>query len=332
MIGVTLMEKVYVVIPSWNAAEMIGKALRSLQKQSAKHVVIVVENGSVDDSAQLIEEQFPSVILLKQERNHGFAGGVNIGIRYALDQGAEAIALFNNDALADKDWLRNLVDTMKTDKKIGIVSCKQLRTDKKYIDSTGDFYSIWGLPFPRGRNQKDEGQYNRQEEVFSAPAGATLYSAEMFTEIGLFDERFFAYYEDVDISFRARLKGWKILYEPSAKVYHAVSATSSRLGSFTRYHSTKNFFMLYAKNMPGLLYWKYLPLFTIQAARLLVGSLVRREGFAYVRGVLRAFMNTPHLIKERKRIQRSRVVSTEFIDRQLYHDRPPRIPAIHTRN
>lgn len=322
------MKKIYVVIPNWNGADMIAESLLSLQKQSLKASIIVVDNGSVDESVSIIETRFPDVQLIKLPQNTGFAGGVNTGIRAALEQGAEAVALFNNDAAADQDWLKQLVDTMDSDQKIGIVSCKQLRTDKKHIDSTGDFYSVWGMPFPRGRNQADTGQFDQTEALFSAPAGATLYRAELFKDIGLFDEEFFAYYEDVDMSFRAQLAGWKIMYQPRAEVYHAVSATGSKLGSFTRYHATKNFYLLYAKNMPGSLYWKYLPHFTLQALRLCASSLIKGGGWAFVRGTAKAFWLTPHIIRERRNIQKKRTVSLEHINHQLYKHRPPRIPTL----
>lgn len=322
------MEKIYVVIPNWNGADLIAECLRSIENQTQKARVVVVDNGSVDESVAIIEAQFPKVHLIRLPKNTGFSGGVNTGIRYALEQKADAIALFNNDAVADKNWLKRLAETMQSDKKVAIVSCKQLRTNKKYFDSTGDFYSVWGMPFPRGRNQLDTGQYDKPEEVFSAPAGATLYKAAMFEDIGLFDEKFFAYYEDVDISFRAQLADWKIRYEPTAEVYHHVSATGSKLGSFTRYHATKNFYMLYAKNMPGRLYWKYLPRFIVQAARLCASSILKGGGVAYFKGLARAILNTPHIIRQRRRTQKTRKVSIKYIDSMLYKNRPPRIPKI----
>lgn len=322
------MKKIIVVIPNWNGADLIVDCLLSLQAQSFKAHIVVVDNGSVDDSVDIIESKFPDIELIKLPANTGFSGGVNTGIKAAFDQGADAIALFNNDAVAHKKWLELLVETMGQDPGVGIVSCKQLRTDKKHLDSTGDFYSIWGTPFPRGRNQVDIGQYDEQQDIFSAPAGATLYRVDMLKDIGLFDERFFAYYEDVDISFRAQLAGWRVIYEPKAEVYHHVSATSSKLGSFTRYHATKNFYLLYAKNMPGWLYWKYLPRFTLQAVRLAASSLLKGGFVPFLRGTLVAFWLTPHIIKERRRIQANRKVSLGYIDSLLYKSRPPRIPRL----
>lgn len=322
------MKKIFVVIPNWNGADFITECLESLKKQSQQHQVTVVDNGSIDESLGIISKNFPDTHLVALDHNTGFAGGVNRGIEYALQQGADAIALFNNDAIADKNWLKHLVDAAAAHPDAGIITGKFMRLDKEHIDTTGDQYSIWAMPFPRGRNQKDSGQYKTGEYVFGATGGASLYRASMLNDIDLFDEKFFAYYEDVDISFRAQLAGWKVWYEPTAIAYHHVSATSSKLGGFSRYHSIKNFYMLYAKNMPAKLYWKYGPLFLLQAARLLVSSTLKGAGLVYLRGMARAFANTPHLVRERHRIQSSRKVSVAYIDDLLYKSRPPKIPLI----
>lgn len=322
------MRNLFIVIPNWNGADLIGECLDSLQEQSQATQIVVVDNGSVDDSIDIIEKSYPEVVLIKLPENTGFSGGVNTGIKYALEQGADAVALFNNDAVADKDWLKNLSQTMDENPKSGIVTGKLLLTDKKHLDTTGDFYSVWGMPFPRGRNQRDEGQYDEPGLVFGASGGASLYQAAMFNHIGLFDERFFAYYEDVDISFRAQLYGWDVYYQPSARAYHHLSATSSKLGNFSRYHATKNFFMLYTKNMPGWLFWKYLPLFSLQAARLAASSILKGHSWTYLKGLGRAILNIPYVRAERRRIQKERLVHTEAIDVILYKQRPPRILKI----
>ena len=239
--------KVYLVVVNWNGKDFIEECLDSIQKQTHPVEIIVVDNGSTDGSKELIEKKYPKIHLISKDNNHGFAGGVNIGIEYAVGKKADAIALFNNDAVANKDWLEQLVKTLNKDADTGIVTGKLMRSDKKHIDSTGDFYSTWGMPFPRGRNQKDTSQYDEPGEVFGASGGASLYRTKMLKDIGLFDERFFAYYEDVDMSFRARLAGWAVFYQPKAEAYHKVSATSlhaGRIHSPTRYHSIKNFLIL----------------------------------------------------------------------------------------
>lgn len=318
--------KMFVVIPNWNGAEMLAEAIKSIRNQSQENTIVVVDNASVDDSVELVESRFTDVVLIKNDINKGFAGGVNTGIRYALDNGAEAIALFNNDAVAKKDWLKRLCETLTANPETGIVTCKLMRDDKEHFDSTGDFYSVWGIPFPRGRNQKDIGQYDKAESVFGASGGASLYRAEMLREIGLFDERFFAYYEDVDISFRAQLAGWKVKYNPEAVAYHHIGATSSKLGDFTRYHSIKNFLLLYTKNMPVKLYWKYLPYFLYQFMRTTARSMTDGKPQVWLKSVFKFLTYLPSILRDRHIIQKQRKITVAEVDQLLYRSRPPQIP------
>lgn len=319
---------VAIIIPNWNGSDVISQCLASLELLKHPADIIVVDNGSTDNSVEIIKSKHPKITLLEFADNAGFAGGVNRGIKYALEHNYSYVALFNNDAVAKKDWLSELVNQFDTNEKIGIVTGKLMRSDKIHIDSTGDFYTIWGLPYPRGRNQKDEGQYNKVEEVFGASGGASLYKAELFKDIGLFDEDFFAYYEDVDISFRAQMAGWKIVYTPKAIAYHAVGGTSSKMGDFTRFHSAKNFLLLYARNMPTGLYWKYLAVFSIQLLRMFISSTLRGKPIPFIKGSLSALK----LHSKTKDIRLDRLskqkVSDEYIDSMLVHSRPPRIPTI----
>ena len=313
----------YVVVPNWNGKELLGPCLNSLLNQSIPAEIIVVDNGSQDSSVEYIHENFPKVQIVPLRTNTGFAGGVNKGIQAALEAGAEAIALFNNDAVADKDWLKNLDRHLASKPDTAIVTSKLLLMDKEHLDSTGDFYTTWGLPFPRGRNEKDTGQYDAETEVFSASGGASLYRAKMFQEVGVFDESFFAYFEDVDISFRARLAGWKVYFEPRAIAYHHLNATSSRLGNFSLYHSSKNFILLYTKNMPLPLYIKYFPLFTAQLLRWFLTSLLRGKILAYLKGVSMALLLLPGTLVKRIHIQHHRKLTIQELDKQLVHNRPP---------
>ncbi len=320
------MKKIFIVIPNWNGEDLISNCLNSLIKQTINSEVVVVDNGSVDKSIDIIESEFPKVKLIKLEKNTGFSGGVNTGIKYAMENKADFVALFNNDAVASKDWLEKLVSAAEQHPETGIVTGKLLRSDKLSFDSTGDCYSIWGVPFPRGRNQIDKAQYDKAEYVFSGTGGASLYRIEMLKAIGLFDEKFFAYYEDVDISYRAQLAGWKVWYEPKATAFHHVGATSSKHGDFTRYHATKNFFLLYAKNMPTKLYFKYLPFFFIQSVKLMISSLIKGKVVVFFKSVIKTISYTPYIISQRSKIQHSKKVSSKYIDSLLYKGRPPKIP------
>lgn len=320
--------KTAIVIPNWNGADLLAECLKSLQDQSQKAFVIVVDNGSADDSVKIVEQGFPEVTLIKNSRNLGFAGGVNVGIRQALEHGAEAVALFNNDAFADKDWLEHLVRRLQRDGEVGIVTCKFMRHDKKRFDSTGDFFNKYGNAWPRGRNERDEGQYDTPGVVFGASGGASLYRASMLKDIGLFDERFFAYYEDVDISFRAQLAGWKVLYEPRSVAYHHVGGTSSKLGDFARYHGLKNLWFLYTKNMPGYLFFKYLPFFLYQFARSTASNIIRGSFKLYLRALWAYLRALPGVLRDRRRIQRGRKVPLAYIDGIISKTRPPRAPEL----
>lgn len=317
---------VFIVIPNWNGADMIVECLTSLEQQTKKARIIVVDNGSVDNSVELINTHFPEVELIKNTTNKGFAGGVNTGIVFALDNGADAVALFNNDAVAEKTWLAELVGEMKKNPETGIVTGKLMRSDKLHLDSTGDYYTTWGIPFPRGRNQKDKGQFEKPEEVFGASGGASLYRASMLKEIGIFDERFFAYYEDIDISFRAQLAKWGVRYTPCAIAYHHIGGTSSKMGDFTRYHSIKNFLLLYTKNMPTQLYWKHLPTFLYQFMRTTARAAIDRKPHVWLHSVGSFIIMLPGVLKDRFRIQKDRKITTSEVEALLYVSRPPAIP------
>ncbi len=322
---------VVIVVPNWNGADYIVACLRSLEAQTAKAHIVVVDNGSSDGSVKLIQEKFPGVEIIELEKNYGFTGGVNKGIKLAIERGCKYAALFNNDAVAETSWLQKLAATANNHSKTGIVSCKLMRDDKKHIDSTGELYSVWGMPFPRGRNEIDNGQYDDQNEIFAASGGASLYRVSMLEEIGLFDEDFFAYFEDVDISFRAQLAGWKVRYEPSAVAYHQGGATSSKLAGFARYHSVKNFALLYMKNMPWRLYFKYALLVKFWFIRWLFASVLRGHLLTFLKSWLVAIILTPKAFKKRRQIQSSRKVSVKYIDSMLYHHRPPRPPKLESK-
>lgn len=307
---------VAVVIPNWNGADFLRDCLDSLMNQTHPGHIIVVDNGSTDESLEIITE-FSGVELISLEENIGFAGGVNRGIERALDMGCEYIALFNNDAVAEQGWLKELLKAADAHEDAGIVTGKFMKLDKKHIDSTGDFCRTDGMPSPRGRGQTDTGQFDSPEYVFGATGGSSLYRAHALREIGIFDEDFFAYFEDVDISFRAQLAGWMVWYQPTAVSYHRIGGTSSRLGSFARYHSIKNYIYLYNKNMPSSLFWKYKPLFFVRLARMFAGSVRDGEFFTFLRAFLAAVLATPKTLTKRRHIQSSRKVEVSYIESLL---------------
>jgi len=317
------MQKIAVVIPNWNGAADLPDCLDSLQPQTLLPHIIVVDNGSSDGSIELLENKYPQVEIIKLQKNHGFAGGVNQGIKKAMSDGFECVALLNNDAVADKHWLKHLARALEENPKLGIATSKILSRKNNLIDSTGDIYTIWGLPFPRGRGEHVSKKYDEDTVVFGASGGASLYRAEMFKEIGHFDEDFFAYYEDVDISFRAQLAGWKVAYVPEAIVYHQISATSSKIKGFATYHTLKNLPLLLWKNVPWTLMPRIWPRLVL-AYLAIVGRTISRGQFGpLAKALVVGTILWPKKLLQRYKIQKNRKVTATYLNSIITHDLPP---------
>ena len=317
------MKRIAVVIPNWNGQDVIARCIDSLLAQTIKPTIVVVENGSTDSSDEILASYGSKIVVLKQPKNLGFAGGVNVGIRYAIDNGLDYVALFNNDAVADKRWLEELVNGM-SDKTVAITTPKMLKADKITLDAVGTEYSIYGAPFPRGRNEIDTGQYDTPAEVFGGAGGASLYRTELLKEIGLFDEDFFAYYEEDDINFRARLKGWRVMTAPKAVVYHDIGGTSGKIKGFTVQQTAQNFWFLYTKNMPGWLFYKYLPLASLWYFLMFVDR-TRKGAFIYfIKGWFGSIGLFAKTIAKRRSIQENRTITPKQASEFLYHAMPPK--------
>jgi GT2 family glycosyltransferase len=317
-----------IIVPNWNGEDSLKACLDSLQTQSLKARIIVVDNGSEDGSAALVQEQYPDIELIQNLRNEGYAGGVNAGFRRAIELAAEYAAPFNNDAVADTDWLKKLVEHLDKHPRIGIAACKLLTADGKQLDSTGDYYTVWGLPYPRGRGESGIGAYDSETDIFAASGGASLYRLSMLEQIGLFDERFFAYYEDVDLSFRAQLAGWKISYVPVSVAYHEIGGTSGRMRGFTTYQTLKNLPMLLVKNVPRKYLWKVGWRFFIAQALFALRAVTRGHIWSVIKGKSMCVWYLPGTLRQRRHIQTNRKVSDEYIWNLLVHDLPPNARAL----
>ncbi len=321
------MNRVAVVVVNFKGIEDTLACIESLQKQTFKDfTVVAVENGSHDRSKeafQILEKNLKEKIqTLYNNENLGFTGGVNTGIKWALENNYDGIALFNNDAVAEPSWLQELIDAQQ---KIGsgITTGLLLHEDGKTIDSTGDWYSTWGLPFPRNRDEPSKNAPGA-EFVFSATGGGSLYQASLFRDIGLFDNVFFAYYEDIDISFRAQLAGWKVYYTPKAIAYHKQGATANRMpGGFAVLQTFKNLPVVFLKNVPRELLFSIGIRFYFAYLLMLGNAIKNGNGGAALRGVWRSITLIPHSLRERRRIQKSKKVPTGRIKKMLWPDLPP---------
>lgn len=319
--------RVAVVVLNYKGIEDTVECIASLSKQTYTNFTIVaVENGSHDgsvDTFKQLEKQYDDkLVTLYNDENLGFDGGVNTGIRWAMVNNYDSVALFNNDATADKDWVKKLAEAAKHNDS-GITTGLLLREDGKTIDSSGDWYSRWGLGFPRNRGDTVE-KAPAGGFVFGATGGATLFSIPMLAEIGMFDEDFFAYYEDNDISFRAQLAGYTVYYEPSAKAYHKLSQTSNRMPSgFAVYQTFKNLPLVYIKNVPaGLLLPVGIRFYP--AYWLMLGNAIRHGvGIPALKGAFMSIILGIKKLPVRWYIQRNKKVSTSYIRELLWDDLPP---------
>jgi GT2 family glycosyltransferase len=211
-----------IIIPTWNRRELLQKCLTSLTRQTAKCSVLVVDNGSTDSTREMCESEFSQFDYLHLTSNQGFARAVNAGIRQTH---TEFVALLNNDTEADSDWVKTGLEAFDRYPDYWFFASRMINYfQPRYLDSAGDCYKRTGLPLKRGFGQPVE-EHQNPEAVLGASAGAAFYRKLLFQKIGFFDEDFFIYLEDVDLSLRAQLHGMDCLYLPDAIVFHIEAAS-----------------------------------------------------------------------------------------------------------
>lgn len=258
---------VSIVIPNYNGIEFIANCLQSLQNQSFENYeIIVVDNASSDRSTMYIKEKFPEVKLIELDKNYGFSKAVNEGIKQS---NSKYVILLNNDTTVDEYFVEELVKVMEESKQIFSCQAKMLQMyDSSRIDDAGDYYCSLGWAFARGKG-KSSLLYQENAKIFAACAGAAIYRREVFDQIGYFDEAHFAYLEDIDIGYRARIHGYKNRYAAKSVVYHAGSGSSgSRYNEFKVDLASRNSIFLIYKNMPFLQILLNLPF-------LLIGFIIK---------------------------------------------------------
>lgn len=246
-------KSVSIIIVNYNGLDFLKRCLSSLLVQTYEDIeIIFVDNGSRDNSVAYVRKEFPSVRIIANKENFGFAKGNNIGIKEAK---GDLIATLNNDTEVVPVWIEELVRVINSGKDVGMCASKMLfMKDPKMINSTGVRISRSGACWDRGMSEKDMGQYESIEDIFGPCAGAAMYKRDMLQEVGLFDEDFCAYMEDVDLAFRGKLAGWKCLYVPKAIVYHVHGGTAGYVTDYTVYHGNRNIIWNCVKNFPtGLL-------------------------------------------------------------------------------
>ena len=282
------MPEVTVIIPNYNGRSYLEICLAALERQTfSDKKIIVVDNGSADGSAEWVRRQYPQAEVLALEKNYGFCGAVNRGVQAA---DSPYVLLLNNDTEPEPEFVEQLVAGIRSQGDVFSCQAKLLDYwDRERIDDAGDYYCALGWAFARGKGQP-KARCRRQDEIFAACGGAAIYRRAVFQELGGLDERHFAYLEDIDLGYRARIQGYRNLFVPRAQVYHVGSATTgSRYNGWKVRIAARNSLYLAYKNMP-------LAQLILNGPLLLLGIILKilffgkkHLGKAYLQGVIQGF-------------------------------------------
>lgn len=304
--------EVSIIIVNFNGERYLKRCLTSVLAQTYPNFeVILVDNGSTDGSVVLVREQFPSVQIIEAGENLGFAKANNVGIQ-ATD--ARYVATLNNDTWVELDWLAQLISVMESDPRIGTCASKMLFAHQpEIINSAGVNVDPVGIAWDRLGGVPETQDVREPIDVFAACAGAALYRRAVLEDVGLFDEDFFIYLEDVDLSWRSQLMSWRTVYVPQARVYHVHSGTTREASPFKNFHLARNKVWMVVKNYPSPQFWLYLPLILLYDLGSIPYSLLARGETAALCGRLAAFRHLPAVWRKRREIQGRRRVSFEHL-------------------
>lgn len=302
---------VVAIIVSWNSGEWLIPTVEAIAEQSYRNIRIVIwDNASEDPTLAVldrIEAQFPQARIVRSPVNLGFAGGNNRAAEAFPD--SAFILTVNPDAVLDCDCVRLLVQAAESDPHCGALGVTQYSADRRYFDGIGDCYNPSGIAWRDMYRQPMRDLDVLPREIISPCAAIALYRRAAFDACGGFDEDYFCYMEDVDLGFRLQLAGWRCLHVPNAYAIHYGASATGRRSEFSTYHGHRNMIWVFCKNMPGVLFWLFLPLHLL-ANLLSIAVLVARgqPGIAY-RAKVDALRGLPAILAKRRQIQRAREIS-----------------------
>jgi GT2 family glycosyltransferase len=306
---------VSIIVVSWNGRKYLDDCLGAVAaQQGVSAETILVDNGSTDGTAEYVRTAFPSVRVVRLDENRGFAGGNNAGARQAA---GAFLAFLNNDTRADPEWLRALRAGIDLDAGFALTTSRIVYMhDPATLDSAGDGVLRWGGAFKRFHGLPAAGA-TESEEVFGVCGAACLMPKAVFDELGGFDEDFFASHEDVDLSYRARLRGYRCRYVAGAVVRHHGSATLGTISRFAVFQGQRNLEWMYLKNTPASLLLRTFVghvVYDVAAA-----AYFARLGLlgTFCRAKLAALAGAPLMLRKRAAVQRTRRVAAGAIERHL---------------
>lgn len=309
--------RIAVLIVNWNSGPLLGKCLSHLARQTRPaDRVIVVDNGSQDDSLATVGAAYPGAEVIRLHANTGFAEANNVAARAADD--CDWLATLNPDALAEPGWLAALAVAAEREPSIASFGClMHMGVDGHLLDGIGDAYHVSGLPWRVGHGHARAEAPARAIEIFSPCAAAALYRRDAFMDAGGFDASFFCYLEDVDLGFRLRLMGHRSVYVPDAIVEHIGSAMTGRRSDFSVYHGHRNLVWTFVTDMPGLLFWFYLPQHLLGNLAAIVACTLRGQGAVILRAKGDALRGLPAAWRRRRQVQAARRVAPADLRRVM---------------
>ena len=313
------------IVLNHNGRDHLEECLDSLVAQTHRSLeILLVDNGSEDGSCEKARARYgDAILILENERNEGFAAGCNRGIR---ESSGEWIFLLNDDAVADPSAVEELMRFAASRPEVGMLACRVMRyRDPAFFDSTGLLIYPDGVSRPRAWQEKDLGQYEVADEVLAPHGAAAALRRSMLDEVGLFDEDYFAYLEDLDLGVRGQLAGWTCWYVPGARIRHHKSATAGNYSSFKAYHVERNRIWNAVKLMPRFILFMS-PLFTINRYLMQFYAAATHRGLSdefvkeysllelvvlMVRAYAAALWKLPRMLRKRWDITRRRKLTTE---------------------
>jgi GT2 family glycosyltransferase len=289
---------------------VLASCLDSLRRQTFQDFrIIMVDNGSSDGSVELVNQSYPEVQVVRLGTNLGFARAVNEGIKRAR---SDYVALLNNDTVVETDWLSELVGFMERDPEVGFCASKVVSYhDPRIVDSCGDAYMRGGKAVRIGAGKPDSPFFQQPREVFGASAAASIYRQSALNETGLFDEDYFCYYEDVDLSCRMRLLGYSCFFVPSAVVQHIRGHTGGKVSNYTAFYGVRNCLWTVVKNVPDAPLRENWHRVLAALIRMTIYYIVHGAGTAALRGLRSGVREIPATLHKREQIQRNRRLSDD---------------------
>jgi len=303
------------VVLNYDGRALLDACLPSvLAQRFADFEVVVVDNGSRDGSIEHIRARWPQVRVVALAENVGVTAALNAMVATAR---GEFVALLNNDVELEPEWLALVVEALRANPQAAAAAGKLLNFHRRsQIDGAGDILYRGGAATRRGHGEFDRGQYDTPEAMFGVCAGAAMYRRSAFERVGPFDERFFAFYEDVDWNFRAQLAGLTSRYVPSAVAFHMGGATLGQgMTDFARYQVTRNLIWMVAKDFPMRTLFRHAPgIVYVQAAQF-AGALQARQVGAWAHAVRDALHALPAVLRDRRAVQATRAVAAAQLER-----------------